>query len=312
MDDIKKHSVLIVDDEESNIMVLTHILSPNYTVFAVKDGQDAIEVAEEYHPDVIMLDIIMPQMDGYAVITALKNSEKTMYIPVIFISGLRNVDDEEKGLSLGAADYISKPFSPAIVKLRVQNQIKILNQFRIIEQLSMIDQLTSIPNRRGFDSRMDLEWIRAIRDNTLISILVVDVDKFKLYNDTYGHPQGDVALQAVAKKLTQSFNRPGDFAARWGGEEFVVLLPNTDSKGALHVAEKIRLDISNVVIPCADGTETKLTVSIGVKTQAPGKDSSRSSFISEADKALYKAKAAGRNRVCCFETAAATDPAFSP
>ena len=166
---------------------------------------------------------------------------------------------------------------------------------------STMDGLTSIPNRRGFDNRIDMEWLRAIRDNTFISILMMDVDKFKIYNDTYGHQQGDVVLQAVAKTMTQSLERPSDFGARWGGEEFIVLLPNTDSGGALTIAERIRLNISNVVIPCADGTETKVTVSIGVNTQKPQSNSSCDIFISEADKALYKAKKSGRNRVCAHD-----------
>ena len=132
MDEMKKNSVLVVDDEKSNIMALSHILSPNYTVYTAKNGQSAIIAAEKYLPDVILLDIIMPDIDGYTVIAALKSSEKTQNIPVIFITGLSNSDDEEKGLSLGAADYIGKPFSAAIVKLRVQNQIKIINQTRLI------------------------------------------------------------------------------------------------------------------------------------------------------------------------------------
>ena len=297
MKDTKKNSVLIVDDESSNIMALTHILSPDYTVYAAKSGQNAVTAAEKYLPDVILLDIIMPEMDGYAVMSVLKRSEKTQNIPVIFITGLRDADDEEKGLNMGAADYISKPFRPAIVRLRVNNQIKMLNQFHIIEQISMIDQLTSIPNRRGFDSRMDMEWIRAIRENTLISILILDVDKFKEYNDTYGHQQGDVVLWTVAKTVSQSLNRPGDFAARWGGEEFVVLLPNTDCTCARNIAERIRHNVSNTHISCIDGTETRITVSIGGNTQSPQLDSSREGFIAGADKALYRAKESGRNRV---------------
>lgn len=292
------NSVLVVDDESSNIMALTHILSPVYTVYAAKNGYKALEAAEKYLPDVIVLDILMPEMDGYAVISALKNMERIRDIPVIIITGLGNADDEEKGLSLGASDYIGKPFHPAIVKLRVGNQIKMLNQLRIIEQVSMIDQLTSIPNRRGFDNRMDMEWVRAIRESTLMSVLVLDVDKFKVYNDTYGHQQGDAVLQTVAVTIARSLGRPGDFAARWGGEEFVVLLPNTDLGGALHIAEKIRVNVSDAIIPCQNGTKTKVTISIGVKTQAPGQNSSRDSFISEADKALYRAKETGRNRVC--------------
>jgi len=296
-----KNSVLVVDDENANILALTHILNYEYIVYAVKNGETAIKIAEKQHPDVILLDIVMPEMDGFTVINELKNNEVTRNIPVIFISGLNSVLDEEKGLSLGAADYISKPFSPAVVRLRVRNQIRMINQLHIIEQVSMIDQLTSIPNRRGFDSRMDMEWIRAIRENSLISILMLDVDRFKVYNDTYGHQQGDVVLQVVARTITQSLNRPGDFAARWGGEEFVVLLPNTDMNGALMIAERIRQNIGNVLIPCVDGRDTAVTVSIGVKTQAPLQKSSRDSFIAEADKALYRAKELGRNRVCFAE-----------
>ena len=301
MDDIKKNSVLIVDDESSNIMALTHILCSEYTVYAAKNGQKAIEAAEKYLPDVILLDIVMPEMDGHAVIGALKNAEKTRDIPVIFITGLSDADDEEKGLALGAADYISKPFGSAIVKLRVKNQIKMLNSLRMIELLSLLDQLTSIPNRRGFDNRMEMEWIRAIRENTSISFLIMDVDKFKVYNDTYGHQQGDRVLQAVAKTITQSLNRPGDYAARWGGEEFAVLLPNTDLPGSLTIAEKIRKNISSMEIACADGTETKVTISIGANTKTPMRQNSRDEFIAEADKALYKAKETGRNRVCHAE-----------
>ena len=298
MEITKKSSVLVVDDEEANILALSHILAPEHTVYAIKDGSDAIEIAKENQPDVILLDIIMPEMDGYAVIGALKNTEATRDIPVVFITGLSNADDEEKGLVLGAADYISKPFSPAIVKLRVRNQLKMLNQLRMIELLSQLDQLTSIPNRRGFDNRLDMEWVRAIRENTSISFLIMDVDKFKIYNDTFGHQQGDKVLQVVSQTVTQSLSRPGDYAARWGGEEFVVLLPNTETSGALVIAEKIRSNISNVLITCADGTETKVTISIGVNTQTPLRSISRDNFVSEADKALYRAKESGRNRVC--------------
>ena len=298
MDEVKKNGVLIVDDENSNIMALTHILSQYYSIIAAKNGTSALAAAEKYAPDVILLDIMMPEMDGYAVLAALKDSEITRGIPVIFVTGLSDADDEEKGLSLGAADYISKPFSPAIVKLRVLNQMKILNQLRTIEKVSLLDQLTSLPNRRGFDGRISMEWTRAIREKSLISILVLDVDEFKVYNDTFGHQQGDVALKEVAGSVAQSLYRPGDFAARWGGEEFVVLLPNTDLTDALNIAERIRLNVSNMIIPCFDGTETKVTVSIGVKTEMPKRNSTIDTFISDADKALYMAKESGRNRVC--------------
>ncbi|MCL2081124.1 MAG: diguanylate cyclase [Oscillospiraceae bacterium] len=298
MNETAKKSILVVDDENSNIMALSHILSPDYIIYAAKNGQSAIKAVEKHCPDIILLDIIMPEMDGYAVISALKASDKTRNIPVVFITGLTNADDEERGLTLGAADYITKPFSPAIVKLRVRNQIQILDQLHTIERLSMLDQLTELPNRRSFDNRLQAEWGRAARQSEPISILVIDVDKFKIYNDTYGHQQGDVALQAAAKIFEKELKRPGDFAARWGGEEFTVLLPNTSSSGALEVAEQIRARIENLEILCPDGTATGITVSIGVNTWSHERTGTTNNFISSADEALYKAKEAGRNRVC--------------
>ncbi|MDR2966254.1 MAG: diguanylate cyclase, partial [Treponema sp.] len=281
----------------------THILSPDYTVYAVKNGLDAILAAEKHLPDIILLDIIMPgNMDGFAVIDALKKSEATQEIPVIYITDLSNPDDEEKGLSLGASDYIPKPFFPAIVKLRVQNQMKMLNQLRTIEQLSMMDQLTNLPNRRNFDNRLNKEWDAARREKMPLSLLVMDVDRFKNYNDTYGHQQGDVALQVVAKIITQLLKRPTDFASRWGGEEFTALLPHTELTGAMNIAEDIRCTVENTEISHSNGSKSKVTISIGVNTKIPERDSPLEDFISRADKALYKAKEDGRNRVHGIET----------
>ena len=301
MKETNRNSLLIVDDEAFNLDILTHILSPEYMIYTSKNGADAIEKAKEYLPDVVLLDIIMPEMDGYEVLTTLKNLEETREIPVIIITGLSSAEDEEKGLSFEAADYISKPFRAEIVKLRVRNQVQIINQIRTIEKLSMTDQLTGIPNRRSLDKRLHLEWCRAIRDKTPLSILMMDLDKFKNYNDTYGHQQGDAALRAVAKIYSQSLRRRIDFVARWGGEEFALLLPNTPLGGALDVAEKIRRDIENVVIPCQDGSTTRITVSIGVNTQIPTPDSFLEFFIAGGDSALYTAKNEGRNRVAFFE-----------
>jgi len=308
MDEIKTNSILIVDDEKANLMVLTHLLSREYVIYTAKDGQDAIGKAGKLLPDLILLDIVMPGMDGYEVLATLKNSEETRHIPVIFITGLDSGEDEEKGLILKAADYISKPFRAAIVKLRIRNQIQIVNQMRTIERLSMIDQLTNIPNRRSFDSRLSLEWKRARREKTPISLLMIDVDRFKAYNDTYGHQQGDAVLQTVADIFSRTLKRPADFAARWGGEEFAVLLPVSDMNGALMVAEEIRANVENAVIPCADGEITNVTTSVGVNTEFPVDGGSIDGFISGADSALYTAKETGRNRVCRYEKRAAISP----
>jgi diguanylate cyclase (GGDEF)-like protein len=292
-----KNSILIVDDEMSNLMVLTHILGSEYTIYTAKSGANAIEKAREFKPDLILLDIVMPEMDGYEVLGALRKTDETCRIPIIFITGLSSNEDEEKGLSLDAADYISKPLNSKIVKLRVRNQIQIINQLRTIEHLSMIDQLTGIPNRRSFDERLNIEWKHAIRENRPISILIIDIDKFKTYNDVYGHQQGDVVLQKVAGTIQRSLKRPTDLATRWGGEEFVILLPETDLEGGLEVAEHIRENIEQEKIPCADGSTPRVTVSIGVNTQYPTQGSPTESFFSNADKALYVAKELGRNRV---------------
>jgi diguanylate cyclase (GGDEF)-like protein len=295
--DSKKNSLLIVDDEMGNLDLLTHILGAEYTIHTATDGVSAIEKAVRFAPDLIILDILMPQMDGYQTLAELKKNKRTQKIPVIFLTGLSGSADEAKGLSLDAVDYISKPFSALVVKLRVRNQIQIVNQMRAIEQLSMIDQLTNLPNRRSFDERMRIEWNQAIRDCKPISLLVMDVDRFKNYNDTYGHLQGDVALQTIANIFVQSLRRANDFAARWGGEEFVVLLQNTPLPGALDIAQKINANVENAVIPRADGSETRITISIGVNTLVPMRGSSAESFFSNADKALYAAKEQGRNRV---------------
>jgi len=293
-----KNSILIVDDEKANLLYLNHLLSENYIIYTARNAREAIERANEYHPDLILLDIVMPEMNGYETIAALKELKSCKDIPVIFITGLSNNDDEVKGLDAGAEDYITKPFKDPIVKLRVRNQIKIVNQMRAIERLSMLDQLTNIANRRSFDQRMDTEWHMAVRARSSISLMMIDVDKFKIYNDTYGHQQGDVVLQTVANTLKRNLFRSTDFAARWGGEEFAVLLPMTDNRGALTIADNMRAGVERMAIPCFDGTSTNVTISVGLNTQTPSKDDSVGDFISKADKALYTAKETGRNRVC--------------
>ena len=303
----KKGSLLIVDDENANIYALTQILGEEFVIYAAKNGQDALEVACNYTPDVILLDILMPDMDGYEVLSVLKRKDLTKDIPVIFITGLSNCEAEEKGLALGASDYISKPFSSAIVKLRVRNQIQILNQIKMIRNLSLTDLLTDLPNRRGFDYRMQLEWDHAKRNKTALSILIIDIDNFKNYNDMYGHLQGDAALKSVANSIMLSLNRSIDFVARWGGEEFFVLLPTTDMNGAFKTAELIRKNVEETPIPYADEKTTKVTISTGVNAAVPCQGGAVRDFIDRADQALYFAKKTGKNKAVKFDEAIFAD-----
>jgi len=297
---VEKNSLLIIDDDKMNLKVLSNLLSPDYTIYTATSGASGIRIAQEYMPDLVLLDILMPEMDGYQTLAEFRKSERTRKIPVVFITGLDSEKDEEKGLTFDAVDYITKPFRASIVKLRVRNQIQIVNQLRKIEYLCLHDHLTQMPNRRNFDGRLDMEWNNAIREQKPVSILIMDMDNFKKLNDKYGHKQGDIVLQTISKILPRELKRPRDFFARWGGEEFAVLLPDTPLSAALDIAEKIRTNIHNTEIPRADGPALSVTISIGVNSRLPDKGDSVEQFVSNADAALYNAKQAGKNRVHGF------------
>jgi diguanylate cyclase (GGDEF)-like protein len=297
----KEFTILITDDEKMNVNILGSILSPMYNILISRSGARALELAKEHKPDLILLDVLMPEMSGFEVITKLKETDDTNKIPVIFITGLASTEDEEKGFFLGAVDYITKPFNKAIVKARVNTHIKIIDQMRTIERIGLIDPLTKISNRRGFENRLRVEWNHSIREQVPISFLIMDIDKFKNYNDTYGHQQGDTALKSFAEAASETLHRAVDFVARWGGEEFVILLPSTDTAGASEIAERVRKNIEALVIPTEDGAETKITVSIGVNSVIPDTDTSIKEYIEKADQALYTAKETGRNRFVVCE-----------
>ena len=297
----KKHTILVIDDSEVNIAALMHILSPDYKTLIAKNGHDGIELAKSTSPDLIILDVVMPDMDGFDTIVTLKKAVSTRNIPVIFVTSLSKPEDETKGLLLGGSDYITKPFSPEVVKQRVRNQIRMLEYIKKIEHLSRIDQLTGLPNRRSFHERLLSEWKLAIREKTAISLLIIDLDHFKKCNDTFGHLMGDIVLQETAKIIGGITRRPTDFSARWGGEEFTVLLPKTDSGSAQAIAESLRSRIEKTPITFSDGLKTKITVSIGVNTHMPQRNCSLNAFLHHTDDALYLAKRNGRNSIAIHE-----------
>ena len=299
--ELKKYKILIVEDSRLNQELLNRILKSEYEIIFALNGAEGLEKARNDGPDLILLDIILPLVDGFDVLTELKKQDHTRTIPVIIISGMSKPDDEVKGLLLGAVDYITKPFHEVVVKARVDTQIRILKQVRIIEQFGFVDMLTNIPNRRQFDHNLQTEWNRAMRENEPVSLLMIDVDHFKLYNDSYGHQQGDIALQTVAKAIAKTLKRKVDVAARWGGEEFAVLLPNTVPEGVMKVAERIRKNVESAVITEPDGmSQHNVTISIGVAHVLPSSDIKVAELIRQADEALYKAKDMGRNRVCDY------------
>jgi len=293
----EENTVLIVDDDKLMVSALSQILSTKYTVYVARDGFDALDVAKELLPDIILLDIIMPGMNGYEVITSLKKDQATRNIPVIFVSGLDEIADEVKGLRLGAADYMNKPFTSEMVRLRVGNQIKILNQMRIIEHLSITDPLTGVANRRKFNSTLDAEWKRASKLGLPLGLMLIDVDFFKKCNDTYGHLKGDEVLKSVAGIVKGRAKRTSDFVARWGGEEFAVVLPETDIGGATSLAEDIREAVKSFDFSDILGEDAGITISAGVASIIPIRDGSISKFVNTVDEALYHAKRSGRDRV---------------
>lgn len=294
----KKNKILIVEDSLLNQKILEGILSEDYILEKSATAKEIFAKIYEFSPDLILLDIILPDANGFDVLRSLRKGKTTSRIPVIIISGLDSEEDEEKGFLLGAVDYIKKPFKNTIVKARIGTQIQILNQMYAIEQMSYIDGLTSIFNRRAFDNKLDYEWKRAIREESLLSLLMIDVDKFKNYNDTYGHLQGDIMLQAVSIVIKSSLKRSLDVLCRYGGEEFAVILPGIGLEGAVIVAERIRKRVETMNIPHLDsGTETSTAISIGVSAQKPSRNKSMNEFVKIADNMLYKAKNNGRNQV---------------
>ena len=300
MNDERKALILIVDDTPTNIQVLAEALRAEYRVKVAPSGKAAFEViAKQGLPDLILLDVMMPDMDGYEVCRRLKQNPDTRGIPVMFITAKNDVVDEEQGLRLGAVDYIAKPFHIAIVTARVRNHINLKLKTDLLESRALLDGLTNIPNRRRFDEMLEIEWKRAHRSGLPLSLVMVDVDFFKRYNDHYGHGAGDVCLKSVATVLAESIARPSDMAARYGGEEFVMLLPETDAAGALAIAERLRCQVENqhLVHEYSD-VSNWVTISIGVASMLPDSEDSQLALLEQADQMLYRAKESGRNRVC--------------
>lgn len=294
-------NVLIVDDARLNIQIMMDILAGDYNLFTASSGQEALDIAMSQSIDLILLDVIMPGMDGYEVCRRLKNDNRCRNIPVVFISAMTEVKDETKGLEMGAIDYIFKPVNPAIVKVRVKNHLELKRYRDILEKQSLLDGLTGIANRRHFDDIFDKEWRRALRSGESLAVVFLDIDFFKRYNDYYGHLAGDDCLRQVGNSLKNSLKRPGDLVARYGGEEFIIVLPETMLTAASLVGEKVRSNIEALKIEHKmSEVSDYVTVSVGVAAVIPEMNIEPASLFATADSALYHAKRQGRNRVIIF------------
>jgi len=291
--------ILCIDDDRDVLSLLEKILSGmDNTIISCVTGEQGLIEARRSRPNLILLDIMMPDMDGYEVCRRLKNDEATKNIPVIFITAKDENEFEDEGLKIGAVDYIRKPFYPSIVKSRVKTQLELKLKTAMLEKMAFLDGLTNIYNRRKFDEMLELESKRAMRSNFPLSLIMIDVDHFKQFNDQYGHAEGDACLRMIAKALQDMLPRSGDVVARYGGEEFAIILPQTDHKGAVHLAAHLIKGIRKLqMFPDHSRSAVHVTISIGVATVIPGRNNvTPLQLIEGADAMLYLAKQNGRNQ----------------
>jgi len=287
----EKAVVLIVDDVAENVHALVSVLKDNYTIKVAQDGIQALElIKQKPYPDLILLVVNMPELDGYDVLRKIKRCVGCESLPVMFITGRDTEEDEEKGLLLGAVDYIKKPIHPAIVKARVNTQITLKKQRDALIYNALHDQLTGLYNRNHLVAEGERKFSRALRKKDKLSIMMIDIDHFKEVNDTHGHFSGDIVLKEIAYLLFQD-KRTEDFSARFGGEEFIIVLDGCSKEDAKEKAEILRKKIENL-----NPLDIKVTASFGV-SELRKKHISFESLLREADSALYAAKNSGRNCV---------------
>jgi diguanylate cyclase (GGDEF)-like protein len=321
----KKFTILIIDDNSVNLRVAVDYLQESgLTILVAKDGERGIKQAKDPRPDLIVLDVVMPGIDGFETCRRLKMEEETKDIPVIFLTALSDTGDKVKGFQYGAVDFVTKPIQREELlarigahlriqaltqKLQEQNhklkqqalELKIANEAaeaanRKLARLVNLDSLTQIANRRHFDQHLNREWRRLMRDGAALSLIMCDIDYFKNYNDYYGHQAGDDCLRRVAQAIARIPERPGDLVARYGGEEISAILPYTNAQGAVQIAEVIQLAIKQLQIRHHRSYVSQhVTISMGISCLVPDRDRRLESLIAAADRALYIAKERGRN-----------------
>ena len=289
--------ILIVDDSLLQATQLKAIIEDEYDVTIAQTAEDGLRRANDEDYSLILLDVVMPEMDGFTLLKRLQEEIITQSVPVILITSLADATNEQRGLILGAVDYITKPYIPLIVKARVNTHVKLYRYRRQIEEQSMTDQLTGVANRRRYDRYSLTKWNEAARLQVPFSICMFDIDHFKMYNDTFGHPAGDKVIAAVAKTISSHLKRSTDFVARYGGEEFVAISMGEPSKKMFEHLQKIRQAIEDLHIPHNPNVSEWVTVSVGGVTVVPESRGTYDVYLKIADTMLYDAKKHGRNRV---------------
>jgi len=293
----RKPRLLLVDDLPPNIQALHQVFAADCQVLMATSGEQALALCARQQPDLILLDLMMPGMDGFEVCRRIKADPALADIPVIFLTADQDEATEERGLECGAVDFVTKPFRPSVMRSRVKTHLTLKFQNDLLRQQALIDGLTGLYNRRFFDTRAQAELQRAQRNGSSLALLLVDVDFFKHYNDHYGHLAGDDALRAVATALRGQLRRPGDLAFRYGGEEFAVLLAETGLEGARLVAQALEGAVRALAMPHAQSEAAPvLSVSIGGVCSTAAQDLTLADWMLQADQQLYLAKAQGRAR----------------
>lgn len=289
--------ILIIDDSLLQAEQLKSILNDDYDITIAQTAEEGFRHANTRTFSLVLLDVVMPGMDGFTLLKKLQEQIITQSIPVILITSLSDIQHEQQGLMLGAVDYITKPFSPLIVKARVNTHIKLYNYRKQVELQSRTDQLTGVANRRQHDDYSVVKWKEATRLKVPFSICMLDIDHFKAFNDTFGHPAGDKVIASIAKTASSYLQRSTDFFGRYGGEEFVAFMLGDHSDKAYEHLKHIRQAVKKLRIPHNQEVSEWVTVSIGGVTVIPQAGNTYASCLKIADDMLYEAKKNGRDRV---------------
>lgn len=296
-----KAKVLIVDDDAMIVELMAQSLSDYFDISFALTAKDALTIAASHpQPDLILLDVILPDMKGDDVCRILKSKSETYNIPVIFVTSKSEVKDKTRGFELGAVDFVTKPIELPVLKARVKTHINLKRYVEKLEELSLTDPLTDLANKRQYANTLDNEWSRACRAQEQLSLMIIDVDDFKKFNDNYGHGAGDDCLMFIAATLRCCVSRAADLVARVGGEEFAVLMPGTDEAGAKAIASSILQKLMEKHYPHQYSSVAEhVTVSIGIATLTPSEKHPAQALFDKADEALYRAKEKGKNQYQC-------------